>query len=396
MTGRRTADVAIIGAGVIGASIAWHLAQRGCTNVLVLDRGDAAGAGSTARATGGFRAQFGSEVNVRLSLLSREKLLRFTEETHGDAGFRQDGYLFIAGSEDELRILSEANTLQQLSGLVEARIIEESEVRRINPAIAETEMIGGVFCPTDGFLSPMGILRGYLDDASRMGVRTCFGEEIQQFEIDDGSRRIAGLTTNKGAISASIFVNAAGAWAADVARLAGIALPVVPLRRQVAVTAPTDLLPEAMPMTIFTVDGFHLRVRDGRVLLLLPQPPSAEPVMLRGKPFDADPDGRWLAEVVRLAAERIPRLANVPVRKQDGWSGLYEMTPDHHAILGLSEEGSNLFLANGSSGHGVMHSPAIGQILAEMILDGRSSFDARALRPSRFVEGKPNESPVLL
>jgi len=392
----RTADVAIIGAGVIGASIAWHLAKRGCSKVLLLDRGDGAGAGSTARATGGFRAQFGSEVNVRLSLLSREKLLRFAEETGGEAGFRQAGYLFIAGDEDAYRTLSVANVLQQRAGLAEARIIEESEVRHLNPAIGAGEIHGGVFCPTDGFLSPMGVLRGYLDDASRMGVRTSFGEEIQQFEMDGDGPRLSRLTTNKGPISASVFVNAAGAWAADVAGLAGVTLPVVPLRRQVAITAPTDLLPEAMPMTIFTEDGFHLRVRDGRVLLLLPQPPSAEPVIPRGRPFDTDVDDRWLAEVVRLAAERIPRLANVPVRKQDCWSGLYEMTPDHHAILGLSEEGGNLFLANGSSGHGVMHSPAIGQIVAEMILDGSSSFDAHALRPSRFVEGKPNESPVLL
>jgi sarcosine oxidase subunit beta len=385
-----TAEVIIVGGGVVGASVAYHLAARGTGDVLVLDRGAREGCGSTGRATGGFRAQFGTRVNVELSLLSREKLMRFREETGVDPGFRQCGYLFVARSDEELAALVAAQSVQHECGLTEARPVGAEEVARLNPAINIEGVTGGVYCPTDGFIRPLEILRGYAEAAERAGVRFERGVEVEGFRKDARGRVVSALTS-RGELSARSFVNAAGAWAGEVGALAGVEVPVTPLRRQVAITGPCELLPEEMPMTIFVGDGFHLRVRDGRVLLLWPDEPRTR------DPFDASVEDDWVSEVLRRARERVPCLRGVEVERGACWAGLYEMSPDRHALLGRARGVENFYLANGSSGHGVMHSPALGQLLSEIILDGEATtIDVRALRPSRFDEGRPNEGPDLL
>src|SRR5438067_2337100 len=164
----KSAEVVIVGGGVIGASVAYHLAARGCRDVLVLERGARPGEGSTGRATGGFRAQFATAVNVRLSLLSRRKLLAFREETGVDPGFRQCGYLFIATGEDELAALLSAQAVQRECGLTEARGVSAETVARLNPAVECGEIAGGVYCPADGFIRPLEILRGYPEAATRL------------------------------------------------------------------------------------------------------------------------------------------------------------------------------------------------------------------------------------
>jgi sarcosine oxidase subunit beta len=385
-----SAEVVIIGGGVIGASVAYHLAARGCRDVLVLERGTRAGEGSTGRATGGFRVQFGTHVNVRLSLLSREKLLRFREETGVDPCFRQCGYLFIARSEAELDALRASQAIQRECGLAEAREVCVEEIRSINQAVETFGAAGGVFCPSDGFMRPLEILRGYTEAAKRLGVRFEYGVSVEGFESDSRGR-VLNATTTSGRMAARHFVNAAGAWAGVVARMAGVEIPVRPLCRKVAVTRPTDILPEEMPMTIFVDDGFHLRVRDGRVLLLWPDMPRGS------DPFEACVEDEWLSEVVAKAHARVPCLRRATVDIESCWAGLYEMTPDKHAILGRAKGVENFYLANGSSGHGVMHSPALGQLLCEIILDGAATtLDTRALRPTRFDEGEPNIAPDVL
>jgi sarcosine oxidase, subunit beta len=386
----RSAEVVVIGAGVIGASVAYHLAKKGCGHIIVLERHQAPGQGSTSKATGGFRAQFGSEVNVRLSLLSRERLVRFEEELGMDPGYRPCGYLFLAGDEAQLDALREAQGIQKAAGLEEAREVTPSEIEDFNPAIRAEGLIGGVFCPTDGFIRPMQILRGYVEGAEQLGVRFQYGTECEGFEFD-GPDRISAVRTSGGDIAAGSVVNAAGAWAALVAREAGLDLPVEPLRRQVAITHPFDLLPEDMPMTIFCDDGFHFRVRDGRVMLLWPDEPDV------ADPFDQSVKKRWLGAVTDKARARVPCLAQTSIDRERCWAGLYEMSPDGHALLGRAPGIENLYLANGSSGHGVMHAPALGQLLAEIIVDGSArTLDAHALRPSRFAESEPNLAPTLL
>ena len=186
------------------------------------------------------------------------------------------------------------------------------------------------------------------------------------------------------------MVNAAGAWAAPLARLAGIDLPVSPLRRFVAATEPTRILPQDMPMTIFVEDGFHLRVRDDRVLMLWPDDPLAN------DPADTSIPESWFGEIGRRSARRIPAIRAVTVDRAGSWGGLYEMSPDRHAILGASPALDNFIFSNGSSGHGVMHAPAIGQLISELILDGRASIDITPLRLSRFEEGAAIEAAEFL
>ena len=385
-----TAEAIIIGGGVVGASVAYHLAARGCSDVLVLERGARPGEGSTGRATGGFRAQFGTRVNVELSLLSREKLLRFRDETGVDPCFRQCGYVFVARSEEELDALISAQTVQHDCGLKEACPLGVEDVARLNPAVNCEGVCGGVYCPTDGFLRGLEILRGYEEAAARLGVRFERGVEVEGFR-KGACGSVESVQTSRGEFSARSFVNAAGAWAGEVGRMAGVEVPVTPLRRQVAITGACDLLPEDMPMTIFVGDGFHLRMRDGRVLLLWPDEPRD------ADPFDACVEDDWVCEVVRKARERVPCLSGVDVERGACWAGLYEMSPDRHALLGRAQGLENFYLANGSSGHGVMHSPALGQLLSEIILDGEAAtIDARALRPTRFDEGEPNVGPSLL
>ena len=370
--------VAVIGAGVIGCSVAWHLASRGCKDVVVIDRAAALGGGSTARATGGFRCQFNTAVNIRLSMLSREKLRRFRDEVGADPGYTPAGYLFLARTQEAMRQLREANTLQVRSGVAEARMISADEARAISPAFDDPDVIGGAFCPTDGFIVPMQILRGYADDAQRRGVKFMFDTTVTA--VRDGL-----VETTRGRIECDTIVNAAGPWASLVCKV-----PVTPLRRQVASTVDTDVLPASTPMTIWVDDGFHYRVRDGRVLLLFPDTPQT------ADPFDCSVENAWLANIERTTRDRVPCLRDVPIARDRCWAGLYEMSPDRHAIVGRSTEFENVFLANGSSGHGVMHSPAIGQVIAEMVLDGRTSIDVTDLRPSRFAEGAAIVSSELL
>lgn len=326
MTG---ASVAIVGGGVIGASVAWHLARRGWRDVVILDRSAGPGEGSTGRATGGFRAQYATAVNVRLSLLARDELRRFEEETGVDPGYETAGYLWLAGTETELATLLAGQRVQHAEGLREAVEVVPAEIAQINPALCLDEVVGGVYCPTDGFLRPLRLLEGYLAAAERLGVRVRWRTEVTGFSRrEDGT--LSAVETSDEDIPVSAVVNAAGAWAGRLARFAGVDLPVAPLRRQVAATEPCDLLPAAMPMTIFAGDGFHLRVRDGRVLLLWPTPGAA------GQPWAVQVEDEWIAAVLAKAHRRVPALREARIDRAACWAGLYEMSPDKHAILGAA------------------------------------------------------------
>ncbi|MGZ8411511.1 MAG: NAD(P)/FAD-dependent oxidoreductase [Gemmatirosa sp.] len=379
----RAPSVLIVGAGVIGASVAWHLAARGVRDVLLLDAGDAPGAGSTARATGGFRVQFATAPNVRLSLLAREKLRRFADDTGGDAGFRPVGYLFLAHDEAALASFREARAVQHACGATEPVELTPEQAVAVNPHVLLDGAVGAAWGPADGTIRPMQILRGYLDDALRRGARVRWNARVTAIDrAPDG--RIVAVRADGERWTPDVVVNAAGAWARALARLAGVDLPLRPVRRQIAVTHPVPALDDGFPMTIWTRDAFHLRVRDGRALLNWPvDTPGAT-----GDPFDLALHRPWLDVVRDFATARVPALRDVRLDDAAHWTGLYEMSPDKTLILGVDDACPNLVLANGSSGHGVMHAPAIGQLVAELILDGRTgALDARPFRPSRFAEG---------
>ncbi|HLW49134.1 MAG TPA: FAD-binding oxidoreductase [bacterium] len=374
----------------MGASVAHHLATRGCRNVLVLERYGRPGDGSTSRATGGFRLQFGSAIHVRLSALSREKLLRFRDETGVDPGYRPCGYLFIVRDETNLRALRGVLEVQREAGVDAAREVGPDEIRRMVPWAHTDEVVGGTFGPMDGFIRPLEILRGYLETAQRAGVRVEYEAGWVECMVRDegGRRRITGVRAADREIATRCVVNAAGPWAGVFAARAGADVPVRPLKRNTGITHPFPKLSDDTPMTICHWDGVHMRVRDGRVLLLWPTdpPPGGPP-----NPFDTTFDQQWLEELLPLAYTYFPILREAQIDRARCWAGLYEMSPDRHAILGAAPGIEGLYLINGSSGHGVMHSPALGHLLAEIILDGRASaLDATPLRPSRFAEGRPN------
>ncbi len=389
----RTAETVIIGAGVMGASVAYHLAQRGCRDIFVLDRYDRPGCGSTGKATGGFRAQFGTETHVRVSLLSREKLRRFQDETGVDPGYRPCGYLFMVRSEAEFAPLHKAMAIQQAAGLHEVRTVTADEIRQIAPWVRADDLLGGTFCPTDGFIRPLEILRGYQEAAERLGARFEYGAGWADCIIEGtgGERRVTGVRTNDGEIATRRVVNAAGPWAGAVGDRVDVDIPVRPVRRQTAITYPFAGLPEDIPMTICQWDGVHVRMRDGRALLLMHVDTRAS------DPFDLTFDPTWLDELMPRARDRFPCLRDARIDVERCSAGLYEMSPDKHALVGPAPGVAGLYLINGSSGHGVMHSPALGQLLAEIIVDGRAhSLDISALRPSRFAEGKPNPEDDIL
>lgn len=380
----------------MGASAAHHLAARGRRNVLVLERYGRPGDGSTSRATGGFRLQFGSAAHVRLSALSREKLLRFREETGVDPGYRPRGYLFMVRDAAQLQALRTVLQVQRSAGVDDAREVTPEEIRRMVPWARTDDVIGGTFGPSDGFIRPLEITRGYLEAAQRNGVRVEYNTGWVECLVRDegGRRRVTGVRAGDREIAAPCVVNAAGPWAGVFAARAGAEVPVRPLKRYTGITHPFPKLSDDTPMTICHWDGVHLRVRDGRVLLLWPtDPPAGDPP----NPFDTTFDQRWLDELLPLAHAYFPILREAAIDRPRCWAGLYEMSPDRHAILGAAPGVEGLYLINGSSGHGVMHSPALGQLLAEIILDGRAaSLDVGALRPSRFAEGRPNPRDDLL
>jgi sarcosine oxidase subunit beta len=374
----------------MGASVAHHLAARGCRNVLVLERYGRPGEGSTSRATGGFRLQFGSLMHVRLSALSREKLLRFRDETGVDPGYRPRGYLFMVRDEAQLRALRGVLQVQRGAGVEDAYEVGHDEIRRIVPWAHTDDVIGGTFGPSDGFIRPLEIVRGYLETAQRAGVRVEYEAGWVECLVSDvdGGRRITGVRAGDREIAAPCVVNAAGPWAGAFAARAGADVPVRPLKRNTGITHPFPKLSDDTPMTICHWDGVHIRVRDGRVLLLWPTDP---PLQKSPSPFDTTFDPEWLDELLPLAHAYFPILREAQVDRAHCWAGLYEMSPDRHAILGAAPGVEGLYLINGSSGHGVMHSPALGQLLAEIILDRQAtSLDVTPLRPSRFLEGRPN------
>jgi len=383
----QTADVVIIGGGIVGASVAFHLAERGCTNVLILEREAEQGLGSTGKATGGVRAQFATPINIQMSRYSIDFFTRFEEATGHECGYEPAGYLFVATSEAQLDYLKQTRARQMAEGLTNVELVGADEIARRVPGLRTDDVMGGSFCGTDGFIAPLKVMRGFTARARERGVRVWTETEVKGIEVKGG--RVAGLQTTRGRISTRVVVNASGAWAAETARLASVEIPVAPLRRQLVSVQPAVPLAEGLPMVIDMSNGFHFRpeARDVGTTpgVLLAWPDDAET-----PGFKTDFDPSFTKKVFERARKRVPSLvAGATLNANRCRAGLYEMTPDHHAIIGESPGVGGLFLANGFSGHGVMHSPATGRILAELILDGRASLlDVSALSPERFATGQ--------
>ncbi len=383
-----TADVVIIGSGIVGSSVAYHLADAGCTNVLVVEREAHQGKGSTGKSMGGVRAQFATTVNIQMSRYSIDFFASFDEQLGYPADYRPHGYLFCATNERHLEYLK-ANRERQLAlGVKNVELISREDIVKILPQLRVDDVMGGTYCQTDGFVDPHSVMMGFMLKARELGVKLWLDTRVTGIEVDNG--RVTGVATTRGTVSTPIVVNAAGAWAAEVALMAGAELPVEPLRRQLVPTEPFDGLPKRFPMVIDMSTGFHFR-REGKGILLAWNDPEETPG------FKTDFDASFVEKILTRAASRVPCLADAGVNPRRAWAGLYEMTPDHHAIIGPAPNVKGLFFVNGFSGHGVMHSPASGRITADLILHGRSDLiDVAKLGVERFAEGRLLEETAIL
>ena len=383
-----TADVVIIGGGIIGSSIAYHLTEQGCTRVLVIEREAHQGKGSTGKSMGGVRAQFATPVNIEMSLYSINFFATFDEVVGHPADYRPHGYLFAATSERHMDYLKANHRRQQALGLKTVEFVSREDILKAVPQLYADDILGGTYCPTDGFVDPHSVMMGFMLSARGRGARLWLDTAVTGIDVERG--QVTSVQTTRGPISTRAVVNASGAWAAEVARLAGADLPVVPLRRQLVPTEPFDQLPARFPMVIDMSTGFHFR-REGLRILLAWNDPTETP----GYKTDFDP--AFVEKILTRAAARVPCLSEAAVNPRRAWAGLYEMTPDHHAIIGRAPTVSGLYFANGFSGHGVMHSPAAGRAVSDLILHGESRLlDITPLGVERFSEGRLIEETSVL
>lgn len=383
-----TADVVIIGGGIVASSVAYHLTERGCTNVLIIEREDRQGMGSTAKSMGGVRAQFATSINIRMSLYSIDLFSKFEEVTGHTAGYTPQGYMFVATSERHLDYLKTNMLKQRACGLAGVEMITREDIVKTVPQLVADDVVGGSFCPTDGFVDPYSVMTGFSKRSRERGVRLLLETEVTGIDVKQGA--VAGVATSRGYVSTRAVVNAAGPWAANVGRLASVEIPVEPLRRQIVKTEPFDQLSSRLPMVIDMSTGFHFRPEGSTYLFAWPDPEETYG-------FRTDFDYGFIEKILTKAVSRVPAFVDIEVNPRRCWAGMYEVTPDHHAIIGRAPGVEGMFLANGFSGHGVMHSPATGRIISDLILDGTSSFtDSQMLRAERFAEGHPIEETAVL
>ncbi len=380
----RKAEIVIVGAGVVGASVAYHLARRGARDVLVLDRAASQGAGSTGRATGGVRAQFETEINIRMSLYS----LDFFRNWDFDCGYEPRGYLFFGTDERQFEYLKRNVERQKSLGVEDVWTVDREAIAEICPILNCADIAGGAFGARDGFINPPAVMRGFTAGAVERGARLELGTDVLSIETKGG--RVSAVETARGRVECDAVVLATGARASELAATAGVELPVAAQKRQIVWARSETALPENTPMVIDLGSGFHFRPArdffdaavnaDNREVLF------AYPDVGAGR-CDTEFEPSFIEKVYERARHRSPFLHRTTPVLDRCRAGLYENTPDHHAILGGCDV-ENLYFANGFSGHGVMHSPATGRALAEIVLDGEASFlDVSCLRLERFADG---------
>jgi sarcosine oxidase subunit beta len=370
-----TAEVVIVGAGIMGCSIAFHLAERGLTDVVVLEK-DFIGRGSTADAAGGIRLQFSTRANIELMQVSFDYWEHFEERFGQFINFRQQGYLFLLTSEENVATFQRNLALQQSMG-VPARWMTPEDIAELNPAVVLDGILGGTYCPRDGWADTSTSTMGFAQAARRLGVKIIEESPVTAIEVHDG--RMRGVTAGGDAIATERVICCAGPHTGLVGELAGVELPVVPVRRMSWVTGPFDGIPANVPFTIDFDQALYFHPESGGFLFGMTDPD--EPVS-----WNKSVDQEWLVKTVDALIKRAPAFAEATVR--NGWAGLYEVSPDHNPLVGPVDGIEGLYVAAGFSGHGFMQGPGIGKLIAELLIDGHfHSIDLSDFRPSRFAEG---------
>ncbi|MGQ9508257.1 MAG: NAD(P)/FAD-dependent oxidoreductase [Thermodesulfobacteriota bacterium] len=372
---KKKAEVVVIGGGIIGLSIAYHLAQKRAGRILLFEKGQL-GEGSTSRCVGGIRTQFSTEINILFSLLSLQTFEHFKEEFGIDPEFKRIGYLFLATTEVEMEVFKKNVELQRRYN-IPVELLDPEEIKKRWPYLRTNDILGGTYCSWDGYAGPSEVLMGFAQGAKRLGVEIHEREEVK--EIVCRGEKVQGVKTQKEEIEAPVVVNASGPFASVVGERANVKIPVRPLRRQVFVTAPFNLIEGTIPLTIDFQRGWYFRQElDG---FLLSGPLDSYPS------FNTHIDYEAMVEASENAIYRVPGLEGARISR--GWAGLYEISPDNHAILGSVPELEGFILANGFSGHGFQHSPAVGKVISELIVEGKAlTLDISSLSIERFERGQ--------
>jgi sarcosine oxidase subunit beta len=371
----RRAGVVVVGGGVMGASIAFHLAEAGVGDVLLIERDELA-SGSTSKAAGGVRAQFSDPLNIQLGARSLEAFAAFGTRPGHEIDFRRVGYLFLLSRPEDVATFERSIELQHQLG-VPSRLLDPAEAGRLSPPVDTDGLLAAAFSPDDGLATPEAVVQGYAAGARRHGARIETGCEL--LEVRLAGEEITAVVTTRGEVETPAVVCAAGAWSARVGELVGVELPVTPSRRQVLLTEAMPDLPERLPMTIDLTTSFYFH-REGPGLLmgmsLDDEPPG----------FNLDRDDAWIPRLAEAVAVRAPSLADVGVA--GGWAGLYEVTPDHNALIGEAARPARFLYATGFSGHGFLQGPAVGEVVRDLFLGRPPPIDVTPLTVDRFHLGR--------
>jgi sarcosine oxidase subunit beta len=372
----RTAEVVVVGGGVMGASAAYHLARRGQTGVVLLERNPFFGQEATGRCAGGVRYQFATEINIRLSLASLPMLERFQDELGQAVDYRACGYLFVLTREPDVLAFQKNLELQRRLG-VGTQWLSGDELRGRLPMMCFDDALGATYNPKDGLVDPNSVVMGYVSAAARLGAKTL--TEVELTGVQLRGDRVVGVETSRGTIATNTIINAAGPWAAQVGQLAGVDLPIVPLRRQIFTTTALPSIPSDFPFVIDFAQSLYFH-REGNGLLIGMSNPNEQPG------FDQRVDEAFELVNLEAAMARLPAVESAGMASH--WAGLYEVTPDAHPIFGRTPV-EGFHVVAGFSGHGFMHGPIAGKLMSELILDGAfRSVDVSMLDLERFSEGR--------
>ncbi len=375
----RNADVVIIGGGIIGLAAAFNLAKFKFGKIVVVEKEMFLGSGATSKCAGGIRAQFNSKSNIEMSMKSEEILANFESITGYPAIFNQCGYMFLLSDEKELADFSKAVELQKSLGLP-VELIDPDRINDFAPEVRTDDIIKATFCQQDGLADPNDLIQGYASASRGLGVEILVETEVTGITTDKNT--VTGIKTNKGDIDCPLIINAAGPYAKIIAQMAGTSIPVEAVRRQIVTTAALDFVGPKFPMVVDVKAGLYFH-REAPGLLLGWADNTVEPA------FDESVDPDYTDNIIMKALDRIPALETAGV--SNSWAGLYEVTPDHHAIIGSSKKINGLFYINGFSGHGLMHAPAAGLVAAESICGKKTTVDISSLAEDRFEKGVISE-----
>jgi sarcosine oxidase subunit beta len=367
------ASVVIIGGGVMGLSTAYHLARRGVRDVVLLDK-DALGSGSTCKAAGGVRAQFSDPVNITLGARSLETFRDFSVLFGQEIDLREVGYLFLLSSPADVSAF-EANVALQNDLGIPSRMIGVDEARRLSPLISTDGLLAAAYSPTDGHCTPESVVLGYASAARREGATLLSHCAATGIDVRDG--RIVAVRTVAGPIETDTVICAAGAWSAEVGSWVGVDLPVTPVRRQILVTEPVPGLDPHTPFTIDFDTSFYFH-GEGQGILLGMSDPDETPG------FRLTQSDAWLPRLGEAIERRAPALTEIGIA--GGWAGLYEMTPDHNALIGRADTVENFLYATGFSGHGFLMGPAVGELIRDLYLGEETFVDVTGLGAGRFAD----------